>query len=54
MKTNTLFIILQKLVFRYSLWFMTESASGSFLFESQDGAGYSTKRSGDDEEEKSE
>ena len=33
---------------------MTEHASGSFLFESEDKAGFSTKRSGDDEDEKSE
>ena len=33
---------------------MTESKSSSFLFESEDEAGCSTKRSGDDEEEKSE
>ena len=33
---------------------MTEDASGSFLFESEDEAGSSTKRSGDDEDEKSE
>ena len=33
---------------------MTEDASGSFLFESEDEAGCSNKRSGDDEEEKSE
>ena len=33
---------------------MTEGASGSFIFESEDEAGCSTKRSGDDEEEKSE
>ena len=33
---------------------MTEGTSGSFLFESEDEAGGSTKRSGDDEEEKSE
>ena len=33
---------------------MTEGASGSFLFESENEAGCSTKRSGDDEEEKSE
>ena len=33
---------------------MTESKSSSFLFESENEAGCSTKRSGDDEEEKSE
>ena len=32
---------------------MTEGASGSFLFESEDEAGCSTKRSGDDEGERS-
>ena len=33
---------------------MTKGASGLFLFESEDEAGFSTKRSGDDEDEKSE
>ena len=33
---------------------MTEGSSGSFPFESEDEAGWSTKRSGDDEEESSE
>ena len=33
---------------------MIEGASGSFLFESEDEAGCSTKGSGDDEEENSE
>ena len=33
---------------------MTEGASGSFLFESENDAGCSTKRSDDDEEERGE
>ena len=52
MKTNSLFIILDKPVFRFALVYDWRRIR--FVFESEDDAVFSTKRSGNDQEEKSE